>query len=228
MTDEKEITDFIEAANHAIDGKSIVAEKRISSLLRTIAASDRLIEVFKTVTRNYDFRTEFNRACDKVGSRGKLVMPSTPAAFLAFAFCLLMEIDAGKRSLRELVDEFYRAPNANEQYAMFASAVLVPFRDVTEYVFYNGVEGTSTDSAVNETALVFLREMNASVNRSNVEQNRKQEFYALTQGLERAVTDDRAEYFYPLLIGIKFSIRALPEISDVLTPIFNALLGSLT
>lgn len=228
MTDEKEITDFIEAANHAIDGKFIVAEKRISSLLQTIAASDRLIEVFKTVTRNYDFRTEFNRAKDKVGSRGKLVMPSTPAAFLAFAFCLLMEIDAGKRSLRELVDEFYRAPNANEQYAMFASAVLVPFRDVTEYVFYNGVEGTSSGSAVNETALGFLREMNASVNRSAVEQNRKQEFYALTQGLERAVTDDRAEYFYPLLIGIKFSIRALPEIADVLTPIFNALLGSLT
>lgn len=126
MTDEKEIADFISASNEAIDGKFIVAEKRISSLLRTIAASDRLIEIFKTVTRNYDFRTEFGRACDKVGARGKLVMPSTPAAFLAFAFCLLMEIDSGKRSLRKLVDEFYRAPNANEQYSLFAKAVLVP------------------------------------------------------------------------------------------------------
>ena len=46
MTDEKEIADFISASNEAIDGKFIVAEKRISSLLRTIAASDRLIENF--------------------------------------------------------------------------------------------------------------------------------------------------------------------------------------
>lgn len=228
MNDEKEINDFIAATNEAIDSKFIVAEKKISGVLRAVAASDRLIELFKTVTYGFDFKAAMAKACEKIGSRGKLVMPSSPAAFLAFAFYLLLDIDNGKRSLRELLDDYYRAPSPNEQYSLFAGAVLVPFRDATEYVYYNGVDGTNANPAVNEAALGLLRELNSTINRSEAVASSKRELYALTQGLEAAVLDCRSEYVKPLLIGLKATLNATAGLPDSAAATFSSLLGALS
>ena len=229
---EDEISAFVTACNDACEAKFLLAEKKIADVLRTIADSPRLFAQFRGALSGYDRIAEFQKSQTKVGGRSKLAVPQNQSKLMAYVFCLLMEIDSGKRSLREFLDEYFYHTNPTEEYALFASALLVPFRDVTEYVFYNGVESyaeeETVDSTLRETVKSMLQEMNSITNESSlVSMKLKQELFMFARAVESSLTPNRIDLIKPLLTGYKNTVLSCP-LRDRLAPYFDKLFRLLT
>lgn len=211
---EEEIKAFVAACNALCEAKFLLGERKIADLLRTIAAGPRLYALFRDALDGYDRKTEFARSAAKVGNRGKLVLPQTQTGLMAYVFCLLMEIDAGKRHLRTFLDEYFYHTNPNEELALFCSTLIVPFRDVTEFVFYNGAESYSDGGAVEgtlrETAKALLAKMNELTSQSALPANLKADLFLLARAMESALTPNRIDLVKPLLIGYRRAVAGSP------------------
>lgn len=182
----------MDACTKMLEGKTLLAEKNIADILRSIADGDKLYQQFKNALRGYDYEGEFKNSQTKVGGRSKLVVPQLQVKLMAYVFCLLMEFDSGKRSLREFLDEYFYHTNPTEQYALFLNALIVPFRDVTEYIFYNGVDAYSeeeiVDGAVRDSVKRLLQELNSLVGESPlITVAVKQDLFTLARAIESSL-----------------------------------------
>ncbi|MBQ8881966.1 MAG: hypothetical protein IJY70_01050 [Clostridia bacterium] len=229
---EVQIQTFMDACAKMLEGKTLLAEKNIADILRSIADGDKLYNQFKTALRGYDYEGEFRNSQTKVGGRSKLVVPQSQVKLMAYVFCLLMEFDSGKRSLREFLDEYFYHTNPTEQYALFLNALIVPFRDVTEYIFYNGVdaygEDEIVDGALRDSVKRLLQELNTLVSESPlITVAVKQDLFALARAIESSLTPNRIDLIKPLLIGYKNTANSYP-VRDKLAPYIEKLYRVLT
>lgn len=125
--------DFVERFNRACDdiiqSKYILAEGKISVLLQTIAANKYLYEFFKNAVDGFDFSHEYRRSQISDGKRYTLTLPQNPIRLIAYVFCLLLEFDSRRLSVKDFLHEFfYSELGANVEYERFVIDVVVPFK----------------------------------------------------------------------------------------------------
>ena len=224
---ETQIQNFLDACDKMLEAKILLAEKNIADVLRCIADGDKLFDVFKTALKGYDYENEFRNSQSKVGGRSKLVVPQSQVKLVSYVFCLLMEFDTGKRSLREFLDEYFYHTNPGEQYKLFLNALIVPFRDVVEFVFYNGIDAYAedeiVDGALRDSVKRLLQELNSLVSESSlITTSVKQDLFALAKAIESSLTPNRIDLIKPLLIGYKNTALSYP-IRDKLSPYIEKL-----
>lgn len=223
---------FVSACDDMLGAKYLLAERKISAVLAAIADCERLYRLFADALKGYNRLAEFKKSQVTVGSRKKLVPPQNQQKLMAFVFCLLMEVDTGKRSLRELLDEFFYHTNPNEEFTLFCKALIVPFRDVTEFVCINGFDSYSDDEGVDITlrdeVKAMLHRMSSLVNESVlIPSELKQDLFALARGIESSLTPNRIDLIRPLLIGYRHAVAPSP-IAEQLSPLIDELTKILT
>ena len=221
------INAFIASCNDMMSAKFLLAEKKISALLATIAEHERLYDLFKQALKGYNRQVEWKKSVVTVGGRNKLVLPQTQSRLIAYAFCLLMEIDTGKKSLRSVLDEFFYHTNPNEEFTLFCKTVIAPFRDVTEYAFINGLDSIEEEDCVDfslrETVKDILQKLNSAVNESvTVDVSIKQDLFAIARAIESSLTPNRVDLIKPLLIGYRNTVSAC-ALRETLTPLVDEL-----
>lgn len=223
---EEALSSFLLACDEVISAKFILAEKKISALLQTIACEPLLIDFFKTALIGYNRTAEFARAKSKVGGRSKLSLPVNRTKIIAFAFCLLLELDTGKRDIKEFLDEYFYSPNPKEQYDAFVKTIVVPFKEISEYLFINGDDGTSDeaiDSALKESIKTLLQELNSLINRTaEIPTSVKQDLFLFARSIETALTPNRIDLVRPLMVGYKAIILSTP-CAEKLMPYYDKL-----
>lgn len=221
------LASFIDACNDTISAKYLLAERKIAVLLSSIANSERLYKLFEQALNGYNRHAEWRRSVVTVGTRSKLVLPQNQSKLMAFVFCLLMELDSGKRSLRDLLDEYFFHTNPNEEFTLFCKTVIIPFRDVTEFCFINGIDAVvddeSVDVSLREEVKALLSTLNSAVNESvSIDLQTKHELFTITRSIESALTPNRVDLVKPLLIGFR-AIAQKTEISERLVSLTDKL-----
>lgn len=225
---DEPIKAFIDACNVMCEAKYLLSERKISNLMKTIATYPRLYTVFKDALAGYNSKAEFRKSQVRVGVRGKFVPPQNQTKFLAYVFCILLDIDGGRVKLREFLDEYFYNTNPNEEFAFFCSALIVPFRDVTEYVYYNGADSYleddgAVDGTLRDSVKQLLQEMNTAVSESTViTMATKQDLFLIARAIESAMTPNRIDLIKPLLTGYKNTVNAC-LIREKLTPYLDKL-----
>ena len=225
---DEPIKAFIDACNVMCEAKYLLSERKISNLMKTIATYPRLYTVFKDALAGYNSKAEFRKSQVRVGVRGKLVPPQNQTKFLAYVFCILLDIDGGRVKLREFLDEYFYNTNPTEEFAFFCSALIVPFRDVTEYVYYNGADSYleddgAVDGTLRDSVKQLLQEMNTAVSESTViTMATKQDLFLIARAIESAMTPNRIDLIKPLLTGYKNTVNAC-LIREKLTPYLDKL-----
>jgi hypothetical protein len=109
-------------------GKFILAERNIRSVLKTIAGSSVLLSVFAYAATGYNFAPEFDRRVAVENGRKSLAPPQNDRDFLAFAYCLLMEIDGRNIDFHKLLNEYYAADDMADSYRLFCAAAVLPMK----------------------------------------------------------------------------------------------------
>ena len=130
---------FTQRVNALLESKYILADKKISSLLKGIVSSQVLMDVLRESLKTMTYAAEFarNRLIDSDannGVRAKMTLPVDKKRLFTFVFCLLAEIDAGERDFSKFLTEYFGAENANESFGKFCDEIIVPFKKAGEHL----------------------------------------------------------------------------------------------
>ena len=138
------INSLIASCNDIIDGKFILANYKITNILKNISASQEVYNLLASYLNNFDFEREFSRAQLRSATEtSKLVLPKEKEKLLPFVFCLLFNLDNGNINIDMFISEFYKNKlGHNEEFKDFARAVILPFRDAIAQHFEISVDKT--------------------------------------------------------------------------------------
>ncbi len=131
---------FFAACDDLLQSKHFFAEKKIETLMRSIAECGELMALFSQLTRNFHYeaakRLYLKEPRETRTARGAAYLPADESELLAFVFCLLMEIDTQEVKLPDLLLRyFYVDGSLTASYALFVQQVIRPFRDVVRRCF---------------------------------------------------------------------------------------------
>lgn len=131
---------FLDACDELINEKFNSAEKNVTEILKSIAASRELTDLFAAVTDQLDYpaakRAYLKFPADKASSHGAAYLPADRGEVLAFVFCLLVEFDEGSLRLNDfLLRYFYEDGSYTASFSLFAERMIRPFRNIVGECF---------------------------------------------------------------------------------------------
>lgn len=156
-----ELANFVDSVNTLIEGKLILVDKHIASVLQSVAASTMLRSALSETLKTMSYATEFSRArvvwtrSDGV-VEARLKLPADRNRLFAFVVCLLTEVDSGRRNILDFLKEYYNDVDNDTSYARFASEVLRPFKSAGEHIL-SSVDPDSVNAQYVEQAEKFFK-----------------------------------------------------------------------
>ena len=130
-TEKENLKQFFDACDEMIDGMFILSDVKIARILKCVAKSEVLYDLFAKCLVHFNFNNEFQSALtsNKVNG-GYFVLPTEEKKIVALVFCFLLEVDKGKMNLQNFVnDNFFSPDGYNISYSNFSLNVLVPFKN---------------------------------------------------------------------------------------------------
>ncbi len=125
MSTNEQFKAFIDACEDLRKSKIILADSKISALVRSIVSTPTLIAIVGEALTGYNFPHEL----ETLKSDNGIHLPSEPYRIIAFVFSLLSEIDARRMDLQEFVDGYFKDETLAESFARFNTELMVPFRE---------------------------------------------------------------------------------------------------
>ena len=121
---------FCDACDELRDSKIILADSKVSKVLRSVVSSTSLVEIVGDALVGYNFTNELNKytGTDLEGNQ-KINLPAEPYRVIAFVFSLLTEIDTRRLDLQEFVHQYFNAENLTESFDRFNKELIAPFRE---------------------------------------------------------------------------------------------------
>lgn len=136
----QQINRFLQACEKLMNEKYMVADTRIQEVLRSIAESRALTDLFASATERFDYpaakKLYLRFPASPTSAHGKAFLPKDRVERVAFVFCLLVDIDAGRIKFDDfLLRYFYEDGSYTASFALFAERMLRPFRDIVQECF---------------------------------------------------------------------------------------------
>ena len=130
------LVEFESACQELIHTKYILAEKKISLLLQTIAKHKNLYALISNCVQDFDFKHELEIAKAAASGRG-LVLPQERKKLVAFVFCLLLSFDTNQTDFKKFLHTFYfEAQGPGTEYERFASEAIGAFSQAVASLYY--------------------------------------------------------------------------------------------
>lgn len=130
--DEKAIImNLIASCNELIEGKFILADSKISKILKNITDSKEVYNLLSECMVNFNFEKEFIRAKIKLPTKpGYFKMPEEKYKILPMVFCLLVDIEKRKIDFPQFLRDYFSVENGKiSEFENFANEVIKPFRN---------------------------------------------------------------------------------------------------
>ena len=125
---QAEIQPFLDACDAMINSKFILVDKRIGDVLKSIATTKPVYNTIAEAMINFNWSAEFKRSTNKTG---ELVVPEEGLKLIAFVFCLLKNIDAGKVNINDLlVKHCSNDEDKRSSYVVFCEKTIKPFKQI--------------------------------------------------------------------------------------------------
>lgn len=221
---EQSISNFTRCVNELIASNYILADKKISTLLKCVSSSKIFMELFEFCTQGFDYNLVKSRSfiSGKQGERGKFVLPTNPQSIIALVFLFLCEIDTKRVSFFPTLDYyFYEDGNYKESYARFASQVLLPFKNEVLHVIEQMIAGEKTldsskvvvkkvekpvlDENQSEIIKNLLNQSKAIILQYKMSQQLKAELLALYENFLSSLYGTSADKIKLAFLGYKYS-----------------------
>ncbi len=228
-TEIVKIKNFFDACNEMIQGRFILSDIKISKILKAIANSQVLYDLFASVLSDFKFKEEFENAKtnNKING-GYFSIPEQDEKKIALVFCLLLEVDNQKMNLQNFVNDYFYSPEGyNISYSNFSLSVLVPFKNavlnlldcnedgtyVEEEDEVEEVEEPETEVEPNHKQKIMfanltmsLNELLSVINRSKIDSESKEELNIIISAIFEAIQIENLNIINALIIPLEHMI----------------------
>lgn len=124
MATKEQFEAFYDACQELKKSKIILADAKVSAVVRSVVSSPALVEVVGETLVGYNF---LNTLDNLTRNKQNAILPSEPRKVIAFVFSLLSEIDARRIDLQEFVDQYFKAETLAESFERFNEELIEPF-----------------------------------------------------------------------------------------------------
>ena len=218
---------FWDACEDLKSSKIIIADAKVSKVLRSIVSCPALVEIVGEALVGYNFSNELSKSVNTdLDGKVKLVLPNEPYRVIAFVFSLLSEFDGRRMDLQEFISQYFPEDSLIESFRDFNEQLIMPFRDyLCEWVGFkerkeekHPIEKINTAETV-ENKEVVLEEKDVDLFFDDITMILNQ--IKETVNLDSKIKPDRLD-------ELNITLNALLEVVKMQNfKIFNALLISL-
>lgn len=223
---KQQISNFIVKCDDLIETKFILADTKITELLKAIASSELLYGLFEEVTKDFNY-TETKKECMKMSPNGSvnkkvIYLPEEANKKLAFIFCLLVEFDNKSIDFNTFLQEyFYEDGSYFESFSSFTNQLIKPLKNIIKTLFkdqlvFDGNDITENKVetqklSIDETLLKRLNEQlvleKNELLTSNLKANYKADGIVLLEEMLNLVAMSEKIQLNSILIGYKYFVE---------------------
>lgn len=221
-----DIDDFLISLDKLISSKYIVAERKISDVLISIAHSSSVYNLIAKTMINFDFQSEWKKATATHFFR----LPETDEKRVAFIFCLLSNIDDHNIDFMNFIANYFSAANSYSAFELFSKTVLIEFkRLILKFLEVDENSGIDEQGAVskqnNFDLLLFVVEnLISKVKKQNKVKKSfmdKNEMLAVLSTFILTIKNKEIEYFYAFRVTLNSAISKNRVFKDDIEKINN-------
>ncbi|MBR3864815.1 MAG: hypothetical protein IKJ19_06880 [Clostridia bacterium] len=170
VTAKQSIEYFNVRISNLINSSYILADKKITDLLKTVTTSKLFYELISYCSEGFDYESYFSSL-----PVGQAFPIGDKKSLIAFTFSLLLAIDGKKQDLLKILTDYYPSENFEASYKLFVDNFLIPFKDITLLVANEMQSSTLMPTATTKTTVVSLPNDSAPV-KTKVEENSQPKF----------------------------------------------------
>lgn len=228
--------EFLTACEALKNCKFVIAEHKISALLKSIADNKQLYSMFGVALYGFDYKTAFTECV----SDGGFILPSEPKRAIALVFRILIDIDSGKMSLQNFLEAYFYSVSLNESYARFCLEIIAPFESYCRTMFTRGETQlpVRAEAGVSEAyddvnvkfraglktdalgCLATLTEIAESTITGVID---RAEYTACLKGLIRAIESEDYDSIISAFLGVKYAVAYFYKSSRSVIDIYKKL-----
>lgn len=138
--DTQDLQDFCLKCNAICSSKLILADKKISNLLKTIAGSEGICRLLEKCLDGFNYKIEFLKSKipdTKKQGKFEIVLPEDEK-LIAYVFCLLCEFENKEKDLTQFLIDYYGFEDLfNDGFANFCNKIIIPFKNTVVSVSSN-------------------------------------------------------------------------------------------
>ena len=211
--------EFLSACDSLKNCKYVLAESKITALLKSIADNKQLYTMFASALYGFDYSKTFSTSIHN----GSFILPADNKKAIALVFRILLDIDNGKIELRKFLEAYFYSPMINESYARFCLEVITPFRTYCADIFGQPVAfqdipiKVGMDDAYEEVSGRFRADLRTDAldciaaltdiaDRNITGAIDRAEYNACLNGLTRAIEHDDHENMISAFLGVKYAV----------------------
>ncbi len=212
MSEIKELKPFNNSCEEFMMGKYILADIKISSILKLIAEDEKLNNIVVSCSQDYDFATEFKKYAVITEDLTLFSIPSNDKEIIAFVYNLLYKFSIGSIKFQDFLARFYNAENINGKgFAEFAKNVINPFKNAINNIYSKRhilVETKDYQNNVYNKIMSTIKLILKNVNLYKLNMNSKEEFTMLLNSLYFASEKNDRKMVFSLMIGLDYFTKA--------------------
>lgn len=130
----KEIEQFLNACDELIDCKFLVAEYKLSKMLKALASAQDVCNLVGECLEQFNRDREFAKAyCEDRHGNFFVDMPEEEFKIIALVFCTLVDIDGKKIDFTDFVMRFFG--HEENAYKSFVDTMIIPFKNLIAEAF---------------------------------------------------------------------------------------------
>lgn len=205
----QQLSNVNNACDEFLSGKYILADIKISSILKIIDSSSDILKVVSTCMEDYDFASAFAESIHENEDGKVLVLPSTDAQIVAFTYSLLQQIKNQNIPFNDFLKEYYSSTDfvGTQEYNYFSTAVILPFKKALNNLcarYYNTIQEDNKQIAINNNLKANIKLIADNVNNYKLSLNEKEEFVMLLNSLFLACDKNDKKLIYSLMVGLDY------------------------
>ncbi len=221
----KKIREFSKFCDEMINGKFILADIKISNILKSIAQSKELYNLMAECLLNFNFDDEFEKSKLSNFSEKYFKMPEEDYKRIALVFCFLVEVDNKKIDFYDFITNYFKSKDVGGEYLVFAKTMLVPFKnDVLARFDVDSVQKpiiTKTESSLQDKIIRKLQEIkNLADIHPKIKDKKKEEISIYVKALIDALKIGNKKIISALAMafdGVMKKVKPLKELYNDFT-----------
>ncbi len=126
------VQEFYNACTEMSKAKFILADAKISKILKCIISSTDLVDAVADCLNGFNFANEFSKIQVKNDlKRVHIILPNDPKKLVAVVFSILSEMDSHRLDLHSFIFDYFGGNGETllESYDRFVAGMIIPFRD---------------------------------------------------------------------------------------------------